>query len=191
MELDVNFMRSILTLYDELISNGVSVVYIGKFTHQITKMFTAMYEQEMEMHPGTRTAKKRVYHSMVEILQNMQKHSNELVGDYSLGNGIFMIGKRDEIYYIITANTVSKHEMVSITHAIEMVNSSTQEELKRMYKKQLKEGKISKKGGAGLGLIDIARKAGSKLEYLFLPINNNQEYFVLKVEIDTHKLLST
>ena len=40
MELDINFMHNVLALYDELIENGISVVYIGKFTHQVVKMFT-------------------------------------------------------------------------------------------------------------------------------------------------------
>jgi hypothetical protein len=29
----------------------------------------------------------------------------------------------------------------------------------------MREGSLSEKGGAGLGLIDIARKTGEKLEY--------------------------
>ena len=30
----------------------------------------------------------------------------------------------------------------------------------RLYKKQIKEGRLSDKGGAGLGFIDIKRKTG-------------------------------
>jgi len=54
-----------------------------------------------------------------------------------------------------------------------------------MYKKQLREGKISGKGGAGLGLIDIARKTGNHLDYMFFPADDTTKYFVLKVRVDT------
>lgn len=187
MELDVSFMSSVLALSDELVSNGISLVYIGKFNHQITKLFTAMYEQEMEKQSENKKTRRRVYHTLVEILQNMQKHSTEIIENFKLGSGIFMIGKMDETYYIITSNKVQKKDIVHLTQAIEMVNSCTNKELKQMHKRQLKEGKISNKGGAGLGLIDIARKTGEKLDYLFLPIGN-EDYFVLKAEINSKSL---
>jgi len=54
-----------------------------------------------------------------------------------------------------------------------------------MYKKQLREGKISGKGGAGLGLIDITRKTGNPLDYMFFPADDKNKYFVLKVKVDS------
>ena len=42
-------------------------------------------------------------------------------------------------------------------------------------------------GGAGLGLIDIARKTEQKLEYQFLPIDDDSYFFILKVEILAEK----
>ncbi|MCQ2974964.1 MAG: SiaB family protein kinase [Bacteroidales bacterium] len=182
MELDQNFMQNILSLYDELIENGISVVYIGKFTHQVIKMFTEKNEEEMESSNEQKQVRRRVHHSLVEILQNMQKHSTEFQTEFSLVNGLFMIGRKDGVYYIMTANKVSKNDIEHLSKALECVNNATKEELNAMYKKQLREGKISDRGGAGLGLIDIARKTDGKLEYLFIPVNGT-DYFVLKVEI--------
>lgn len=183
MELDINFMHNILSLYDELIDNGISVVYIGKFTHKVVKLFTELNEEEMEQCCEQKTVKRRVHHSLVEILQNMQKHSTEFQTEFSLVNGFFMIGKRDGIYYILTANKVGKHDIMRLTQALEAVNKATKEELDAMYKNQLRNGKLSDRGGAGLGLIDLARKTDGKLEYLFLPIDSLTDYFILKVEI--------
>jgi hypothetical protein len=39
--------------------------------------------------------------------------------------------------------------------------------------------KISEKGGAGLGLIDIAKKTGSKLSYQFKELNDEVSFFIL------------
>ena len=66
---------------------------------------------------------------------------------------------------------------------IEKINDSSIAELKQMYMKQIKEGKLSDKGGAGLGLIDIARKTGEKYQYQFLPIDEKYCFFILKVEV--------
>jgi hypothetical protein len=42
---------------------------------------------------------------------------------------------------------------------------------------------MSSKGTAGLGMIDIARKSGEKLEYDFQPINDKTTFFSLTVKI--------
>ena len=184
MKLDPYFMESILNLYDSLIENGIYVVYIGKFNQQITKFFSDMIETELSKECKDRVTRRRVYHTIVEILQNMQRHTEEL-GE---GSGLFMIGRREHIYYIITSNKILKQNVPKLQETLDKINSSTKEELKAMYKKQLLEGNISERGGAGLGLIDIARKTESKYEYLFLPINFELDYFVLKIEIDSIKL---
>ena len=188
MKLDKVFMGSVLSLYDELISNGISMVYIGKFTQDTTTFFSGKFEDEMELNAEDKKTKKRVFHTLVEILQNMQRHSVELKDSIDFGSGLFMLGKKDTFYYIITSNRIESHAIPNLTRALETVNNSTIEELRTMYKKQLRDGKLSRKGGAGLGLIDIARKTGEKLEYLFLPIDRETQYFVLKSEIDTLKI---
>ena len=190
MKLDKHFMGSILSLYEELLTNGISIVYIGKFTQKITTFFSAMFEEEMEEKSENKKTRKRVFHSLVEILQNMQRHSMQITKDVEIGSGLFMLGKRDDVYYIITSNTISEATIPDLTRAIETVNNASIEELRKMYKKQLRDGNLSEKGGAGLGLIDIARKTQEKLEYLFIPIDNNLYYFVLKTEINTKTIMA-
>ncbi len=184
MDLNVTFIKSILTLYNELHSNGISIVYLGDFNHEITKMFTAMSNQEMERMSEEKSIKRKVYHSMVETLQNMNKHSDEIAELTQVGKGMFLIGKSKGAYFIITCNKVSEEKVALLKSAIEEVNTASKEELKEMYKHQLKHGKLSKKGGAGLGLIDIARKTERKLDYQFIPLDDESYFFILKVEID-------
>jgi hypothetical protein len=119
----------------------------------------------------------------VETLQNMNKHSDGLSMENKVGQGLFLIGKKGETYYVITSNKVLNSKIDSLQDMIETINASSKEELKSMYMKQIKEGKLSDKGGAGLGLIDIARKTGEKYQYQFLPINDKYCFFILKVEV--------
>jgi len=68
------------------------------------------------------------------------------------------------------------------------VNGASKEELKAMYKRQMRDGKLSEKGGAGLGLIDIARKVNEPLNYQFLNLDESHYLFILKVEINAQKI---
>jgi hypothetical protein len=166
-----------------MIGNGISLVYMGEFNQEITKMFTSMAEDDMARKNEETGIKKKVYHVMVETLQNMNKHSDGLSMENKVGQGLFLIGKKGETYYVITSNKVLNSKIDSLQDMIETINASSKEELKSMYMKQIKEGKLSDKGGAGLGLIDIARKTGEKYQYQFLPINDKYCFFILKVEV--------
>lgn len=186
MNLSFNFVKSISIIYDEMISNGFSIAYLGEFSHEVTKMFTAMAESDMERNSEERSVQRKVYHVMVETLQNMNKHSDEL-RDGNIGNGFFVIGKKNDIYSVITSNRVAREHKDHLERALTSVNSATPDELKEMYKRQIKGGSISEKGGAGLGLIDIARKTGERLDYQFLQLDEDNFFFILKVEINAKK----
>ena len=137
MELDSTFIESITALYDELTNNGIYIVYIGKFTQRITSMFSTMLEEELDKKSEDKKTRRRVYHAMIETMQNIQRHT-EQYSETIFSNGLFMIGKKDNIYYIITLNKVSVENEKKIETAIEEVNSATKEELNSMYKNQLK-----------------------------------------------------
>jgi hypothetical protein len=186
MNLTFNFIKSISNIYDEMIENGFSLVYLGEFSHDITKMFTSMAESDMEKNSEERSVQRKVYHVMVETLQNMNKHSDE-IKERNIGNGLFIIGKKQDTYYVITSNKVAKNHKDHLENALIAVNSASPQELKEMYKRQIKEGSLSNKGGAGLGLIDIARKTGETLNYQFLQLDDENFFFILKVEINSKK----
>lgn len=186
MNLSFNFIKSISNIYDEMRNNGFSLVYLGEFSHEITKMFTSMAESDMERKNEDRSVQRKVFHVMVETIQNMNKHSDESIGN--IGNGLFVIGKKDDTYYIITSNKVSAEHKANLESALDTVNRASSEELKAMYKDQILNGEVSRKGGAGLGLIDVRRKTGSNLDYEFLTLDENSYFFILKVEVNAKKL---
>lgn len=186
MQLDKAFIETIITLYEELNINGIYIVYIGKFTQKITSMFSSMLEEELEKENVEKKVKRRVYHAIVETMQNIQKHADRF-DEKIFSDGLFMIGKIKHIYYIITVNKVQASKRESVAQAIEQVNNKSLEELNEMYKQQLKNGKINEEGGAGLGLIDIVRKTRNNIDYMFIPININEQYFIFKAEVDPLK----
>jgi len=187
-DIDEYFIKGIEVIYENIIANGINLVYIGKFNHNIIKMFSSMAEEDMKAKTVDIGTKKRVYHTMVEILQNMNRHSDEIADESHVGRGLFMIGKKGNNYFIITSNRIKNSSIKSLKDSIEIINNSSLEELNELYTNQLRFGKITEKGGAGLGLLDIARKTNKSLQYNFIPINKFYSYFVLKVVIDRRKI---
>lgn len=173
-------------LYDKMKKNKVNLAYEGEITHQITKAFTSLTETNMAKEDDDNSVQKKVFHVMVECLQNISKHADrqsEIVTSKD-GRGLFLVSKCDEEYNVTTGNVIKNEKIEGLKRMLENINSLDKEGLKAVYKQQIKEGRLSDKDGAGLGFIDIARKTGRKLVFEFLPIDENNSFFVLISTID-------
>ena len=127
--------------------------------------------------------KKRVYKIIVECLENIYRHS-EVDEHKKLLPSIFLICKNDIYYEIITGNYVQEQQAEKIKENVEKLNSLGIDGIKKEHLHILSEGRISDKGGAGLGMIDIALKSGNKLECLFLPVENSSLlFYILRVNV--------
>jgi hypothetical protein len=185
----IDFKELVYQFHKDMLANKFTLVYEGEITHQITKAFTTLAENKMDSYSEDASVKKKVFHVMVECLQNLSKHAEDLKilrnNGYS-GSGIFIIGKvgdEDENYHVLTGNVVKKTRVPELEAFLDKINSLDKEELKELYKKQMREGTLSVKGGAGLGLIDIARKTGEKLEYNFIDIDEKNAFYTLRTKI--------
>jgi len=96
---------------------------------------------------------------------------------------IVMVAKNVTGYSIITGNFVEDREVGDLKNRLEEINSMDKDQVKDLYKSVLAEGKLSEKGGGGLGMIDIARKSGEKLDFGFIPFGEDQSFFSLNVKV--------
>ena len=65
---------------------------------------------------------------------------------------------------------------------LETLKNANDDELKAMHRASLRGNEISEKGGAGLGLIDMARKA-QDIDYRFEAINEERQFYLLEVKL--------
>jgi hypothetical protein len=166
-------------LYKEMERDNLGYIYRGRFTQEITDNILLLSENKLEKEEQSSKTKKRVYSILVECLQNITRHQDD-TGDASPDSlGYFVLQKKLDKYYITTGNLIDKSNISYIEDLISKINKLEKEELKAYYKEILEEGHFSNKGGAGLGLIDMARKSGNKLQYYFRDINDSFSYFYL------------
>ncbi len=179
------FLEFVYDFYRSMKAHEITLVYEGEITHQITKAFTSLTESNMAKEEESNTVQKKVFHVMVECLQNISKHADTFGSDDYIfaGKGIFMVSKGKQDYHVTTGNVIENRKIEELTSMLEEINSLDKEGLKQLYKTQMREGRLSEKGGAGLGFIDIARKTGNKLEYHFLPIDETSSFFLLSSSI--------
>jgi hypothetical protein len=129
--------------------------------------------------------RKKIYNVLVESLQNLYHHVDRVPEDFedqtSEKYGLIVVKKTDTGYRIITGNFVLSENIEKLEEKIKRINRSTQDEIRELYKFILNHQRISAKGGGGLGLVDIARKTGNKLEYKFVEYNERFSFFFLNI----------
>ena len=172
-------------LHKTLKQKEIILVYEGEVDQSITKAFTSLIEKNLANSEESLPLKKRVYHVMVECLQNICKHSDNMVSGQSLNQaeGIFIVAKDDESYTIVSGNAIYKSRLNQLIESIDYINSLSLKELKVYHRQKLKESILTDKGGAGLGLIDIVKKTQNKIEYSIQPINDIFSFLIVKFVI--------
>lgn len=177
-------MNFIFDLHRTMMSQKLILVYQGDFTQETTKSILAMAERNIDSSGEESNIKRKVFNVMVESLQNIVKHSDELVdGQTKSHAAIFLIGREANRYTIMSGNPIRKANIPKLQKSLEHINGLDKDGLKDLYKEIIKNTTISEKGGAGLGFVDMARKSGGKLEFEFPEMSPDYCFFCLKVNV--------
>jgi hypothetical protein len=156
----------------------LKLLYEGRFNHEIIKSILYTLEQSFYKLPYSRIIQKKVFNIMVEIIQNIEKHG---ITDTNSALSILMYEKQ---IILLSGNIIPREQKQILIEQKSKLEGKTKHELRSMYKKQLVDGVISHKGGAGLGLIDIARKSNGQHYFYFYKIDEQYEIFIQKICIN-------
>lgn len=130
---------------------------------------------------------RKVYNVLVESLQNLFHHIDSPPNDeaqrFQDNFAAFSFYKKGGSYVLVTGNFVQKDKLRLLSDRMDQINYLSAEELKTVYKIILNNNDFSAKGGGGLGMIDIARKTGNKLNYHFYDYNSDYLFFSLSIVI--------
>ena len=173
------------TYFSDL-SNGNQILYFkGNIDSDLINRVLDSVEARMIDGKERPKLRKKVYNVLVESLQNLYHHVEKVPEGFedqkSEKYGMLAINKVDNGYKIITGNFIFSEDVEMLEEKIKRINRSSHDELTELYKFILNHQRISSKGGGGLGLVDIARKSGNKLEYLFKDYDEKSSFFYLKI----------
>lgn len=173
--------------YTDLNKGEVLLAYKGSITSELINDVLEAVEEKLEQSNEVGLTRKKIYNVLVESLQNLYHHIEEthegINENLDPKFGILVVQKENDLYKVSTGNFISSNKIKFLKEKIDKINSLSKDELKDMYKFILNHQKLSAKGGGGLGLVDIARKTGHKIEYAFYNYNGNYYFFNLTIKI--------
>jgi hypothetical protein len=157
-------------------------VYRGVVTNENSTSLLMLLEREMETAEFGGKGRKRLFMFVLESLQNVSRHSSPSQhADMSL----VVYSKNGDGYTVTTGNVIPVSAIQELKSKLDEINSLDPDEIRNFYRKMLGSSELSDKGGAGLGLLEMAKKTGNKLDYDFVPVGPDFSYFILSKTVDS------
>lgn len=150
-------------LIEEIHDSNVIIAYQGIFDNSVLTILAQNIENNVDT---DERLKKKLFKVFLEMAQNVSLYSEErkMVGTADMGEGIFIIKEFEDHFTIATGNMAPPAFVEDITKHIERINSMNRDEL-REYKRERRALPHGVKGGANIGLIQIALTSENNISY--------------------------
>ncbi|MDZ7761457.1 MAG: SiaB family protein kinase [Desulfovermiculus sp.] len=180
-------MHQIQRFYEQLKEEGIIFSFSGPVSQSLLEGIGETLRQKMTLEETSTTVTQKVFSIFVELMQNVINYSAERgsVGaeEQDLSFGILIIGKRGEHFYIQCGNYISEEQKKPLTEKLTKIQSMKSDELKRYYKEQRRKEATDGSKGAGLGFIEMARKATKPLNFDIIPTHTERDFFVVTATV--------
>lgn len=188
MEIDNSSFVDLLRIKSMLEDNGIFFSFNGYISQNVLGgMGDAIETKLLELNVKNSIA-SRVFAVFTEQMQNVMNYSknrsaNSRDEHESLGISVVGFSEEKQKHFIGSGNFIEREDMKVLVEKLDKINSMDREGLKIYYKEIRRSGEGVHKRGAGLGFLEMARKATEPLKYKFLETESGELFFQLFVYI--------
>ncbi len=130
---------------------------------------------------------KKILTIMIESLENIIRYCQNLDHQGSIlatHPPEFRIYAEENQYFIESANAILHQDVSRLKQKLSQLNQLNKSQIKKLYKQTITDGKFSERGGAGLGIIEMAKIADGKLDFSFTDLDPNYFCFTLMLAVN-------
>lgn len=185
--------KTLLNLYQinqDFEHQGVFLNLAGPLSQNLMVEMGSLMKTKMALEGSDAATIKKAFSVLVELNQNIIHYSAEKeqtktrieIGCFN-GCGIISVGRQQDNYFLLSGNLMENNKVDRLKERLDNLNVLSKDELKEAYKQQRKRGPDQHSKGAGLGLIEMARKAVCPFQYQFEQVDERFTFFSLKTVI--------
>lgn len=174
----------------DLNKEGIFFCFSGPVSQELLVEIGSILKQKIKLEDAGNSTALRVFSMVVEQAQNIIHYSAERCPKLNptkpgeeISIGIIAVGYENGHYFVLSGNMVEEEKVSRLQDKLTKLQKMTKAELKQHYKEQRKKGPDYGSKGAGLGFIDMAKKASRPLEFDFKKINDKFSFFSSKTVI--------
>ena len=180
-------MPSLHHLRQQLTDDGILICFNGPFSHSIIEELGNAVKRYLEAEELQKSAMMDVFSVYIEATQNVRNYALSPAFDEALrgllGQGIVVISKEGDHHVVHCGNLIRSEDRDGLEARLTQLRGLDKGGLKALYKEQMRRELPPGARGAGLGLIDMARKASAPLVYELTPAEEGLLLFSLHVTV--------
>lgn len=178
-------------LYRGLAGDDLCFAYSGEFHDEHTGRLIDIGEAALEGSTSVRGARQRLAYVMVEAYQNIIRHRARLPDTLARehGRSLFLLRIHGNAQQVIALNPVPVAERAALERSLAGLEGLDPVGLKERFLNKLSQEGMGERGGAGLGLIEMARRSGQDLKHRISPLDDDHLLFLLQVSFGQHPSL--
>ena len=181
MELNLLDLQKVLQKY------GILINFSGRFTQEIIEELGDAVKKYLETDATSQNDTFNVFSVFIEQTQNIKNYGAKKTGSLNweriVNSGIVAIGKSEAGYFVSSGNIIENADIARLTSRLDEISGLDKAGLKKLYKEQIKKDISPENCGAGLGLIDMARRSSRPLHYSIISLDERVSFFTLKVYV--------
>lgn len=179
-------LKSLDFFFETFAEEQMNLLYSGHFNDDLTDNLIELNNNQLSKGDEYKKSQRKAGFLIAECFQNIVRHN-----DLSKEDSFFHIKNNKGLFSLVSGNAVKNDMIPSLQGQLEQLNQLTSDELKEMYRKTLADGDLSSKGGAGLGLIEMARKTKNKLTFTFSEIDAIKSYFYFQLQLKNSEFVGS
>jgi hypothetical protein len=183
----------LMDMRELLHKHGVIFAYSGYVTEPVLSGVGEALKQKLTLDDADTKTLRSVFAVFVEQMQNIIRYSAEKSPEEPLAPseqgalteiryGILTIGKEGGDYVVCAGNLIFHGDVDRLDKRLSKIRDMSKEELRVHYKEQLRAMPEEGSKGAGLGFMEIARRASKPIEFDFQDFGD-YAFFALKATI--------
>ena len=182
--------RELFDIRSTLRAQGIIFAYSGYVTEAVLSGVGEAIKQKLTIDDADTKTLRSVFAVFVEQMQNMIRYSAEKVPNSALEPpfieiryGVLTIGREGDDYVVYAGNLVERSDVERLRTRLTKIRAMNKEELRALHKEKLRAAPEEGSKGAGLGFMEIARRASKPIEFDFTDVDTKHAFFTLKASI--------
>lgn len=155
--------------------------YIGKFSQDILISIISLTEHALVQSAAPKTVKNRLLNIIIECVQNIIFHNNNLPDNSQLA--FIIVTSDDEGFKVYATNTILNNKITDLQDKVEVLMKEKKESLMSLISKKMKNPEAISKGHGRIGLMTILTKSGKNFQYIIDKLSENYALFQLKINV--------
>lgn len=175
----------LFSLREQLSAQNTLLCFNGPISRSLIEEFGTALKNSMGLNAVHPADAMDVFSVYIEVTQNIRNYAVRHGRDGSGESATMVISRRDDQHYeVLAGNLVLREHGLSLLQRIEEISRMTPAELKSAYKQQLRQPRDpAATTGAGLGLLEVARRARGGVDASLVDMPDGQAFFSLRVVV--------